>query len=53
VQEPSAGAEAAKKLAAFRALTEEIHQLNLEEPLTPEFDAILSQRVNFTKELDL
>ena len=36
-----------KKLAAFRKLTQEIKELNKTDPLPPEFDEILSQRVRF------
>jgi predicted DNA-binding antitoxin AbrB/MazE fold protein len=36
-----------KKLAAFRQLTREINELNKTDPLPPEFDEILSQRVQF------
>jgi predicted DNA-binding antitoxin AbrB/MazE fold protein len=39
--------EKQKKLAAFRQLTREIDELNKTEPLPPEFDKILSQRVQF------
>jgi predicted DNA-binding antitoxin AbrB/MazE fold protein len=35
------------KLAAFRKLTEEIIELNKTDPLPPEFDEILSQRLQF------
>ena len=36
-----------KKLAAFRQLTREITELNKTDPLPPEFDEILSQRLQF------
>jgi len=39
--------EKEKKLAAFRKLTQEIKELNKTDPLPPEFDEILSQRVKF------
>jgi predicted DNA-binding antitoxin AbrB/MazE fold protein len=39
--------EKEKKLAAFRQLTREITELNKTDPLPPEFDEILSQRVQF------
>jgi hypothetical protein len=51
--EMSADTETAKKLAAFRRLTSELHELNQTEPLSPEFDKIMSQRVDFSRELDL
>ena len=39
--------EKQKKLAAFRQLTREITELNITDPLPPEFDEILSQRLQF------
>jgi predicted DNA-binding antitoxin AbrB/MazE fold protein len=42
-----------KKLAAFRQLTEEIKEINKTDPLPPEFDLILSQRVRFREFNDL
>jgi len=36
-----------KKLAAFRQLTREITEINKTDPLPPEFDEILSQRLRF------
>ena len=39
--------EKEKKLSAFRQLTSEITELNKTDPLPPEFDEILSQRVQF------
>ena len=53
VQDSPKKAEIAKKLEAFRRLTDEIHELNETEPLPPEYDEIMSRRVNFTRELDL
>jgi predicted DNA-binding antitoxin AbrB/MazE fold protein len=44
--------EKQKKLAAFRQLTREIKELQKTDPLPPEFDAILSQRVHF-REIDV
>jgi len=38
----------AKKLADFNKLTDKIHKTNKEEPLPPEFDEILANRVNFS-----
>ena len=37
--------EKQKKLAAFRQLTNEVKESNKKEPLPPEFDDILIQRV--------
>ena len=39
--------EKQKKLAAFRQLTKKVHETNKNDPLPPEFDEILSQRVQF------
>jgi len=39
--------EKKNKLVAFRKLTEEINELNKTDPLPPEFDVILSKRVQF------
>jgi len=39
--------EKQKKLAAFRKLTDEIIESNKTDPLPPEFDEIMSQRLNF------
>jgi len=36
-----------EKLAAFRKLTDEIIESNKTDPLPPEFDEIMSQRLNF------
>ena len=45
--------EKQKKLAAFRQLTQEVKELARTDPLPPEFDEILAQRVNFGRVLDL
>ena len=39
--------EKQNKLAAFRQLSEEISELSKTDPLPPEFDEILSQRLQF------
>jgi len=39
--------EKQKRLAAFRQLTQEVNELARTDPLPPEFDEILSQRVRF------
>jgi predicted DNA-binding antitoxin AbrB/MazE fold protein len=36
-----------KKLAEFKKLTNEINELNKTDPLPPEFDEILSQKLHF------
>ncbi|MDR3341651.1 MAG: hypothetical protein LBT14_02480 [Treponema sp.] len=43
----------AQKLARLASINRNLEQLNETEPLSPEFDDILSQRVNFARELDL
>ena len=42
-----------EKLAAFKKLTSEIHELNQTEPLPPEFDEVLKECLNFSRNLDL
>ena len=44
--------EKQKKLAAFRQLTQEVNELARTDPLPPEFDKILSQRVRFRELAD-
>jgi predicted DNA-binding antitoxin AbrB/MazE fold protein len=39
--------EKQKKLAEFKKLTNEIAELNTTDPLPPEFDEIVSQRLHF------
>jgi predicted DNA-binding antitoxin AbrB/MazE fold protein len=39
--------EKQKRLAAFRKLSNEIAELNRTDPLPPEFDEIVSQRLHF------
>ena len=53
VHEDTTCLKESEKLAAFKKLTQEIHELNQAEPLTPEFDSMISKRVNFTRELNL
>jgi hypothetical protein len=43
----------AEKAASFRRLNREIHELNSDEPLSSEFEQILSSRISFHRELDL
>jgi hypothetical protein len=45
--------EIAKKLAQLACINSNMEKLNETEPLPPEFDKILSHRVNFTKALNL
>lgn len=51
--EGTAEEKIAAKLAAFRQLTNDIHETNETEPFPPVFDEILSNRVNFARELAL
>jgi len=53
LQEETIDPKIAEKLASFRQLTREIHELNKIEPLPPEFDEILARGVRFAKELDI
>jgi hypothetical protein len=43
----------AKKLAQLAAINGNLERLNETEPLPPEFDEILAQRVDFSRDLDL
>ena len=43
----------AKKLAQLACINSNLEKLNKDEPLPPEFEDILSQRVNFSRVLDL
>jgi hypothetical protein len=45
--------EVARKLAQLAYINSNLEKLNESEPLTPEFDEILSQRVNLTRTLEL
>jgi hypothetical protein len=45
--------EIAKKLAQLECINRELEKLNETEPLPPEFDEILAQRVNFARKLAL
>jgi hypothetical protein len=45
--------EIAKKLARLASINNNFEKLNETEPLPPEFDEILAQRVNFSRKLDL
>jgi hypothetical protein len=43
----------AKKLAKLAVINGNLERLNETDPLPPEFDEILAQRVNFSRTLDL
>jgi len=45
--------EIAQKLAQLAYINSSLEKLNETEPLPPEFDEIMAQRVNFTRVLDL
>jgi hypothetical protein len=45
--------EIALKLAQLARINNNFEKLNESEPLSPEFDEILAQRVNFTRTLEL
>jgi hypothetical protein len=49
----SPGTGIAKKLAQLAAINGNFERLNETEPLPPEFDEILAQRVNFSRDIDL
>jgi len=53
VEEDAPSPEIAKKLAELARINSNLEKLNEIEPLPPEFDEILSQRVNFTRTLEL
>ena len=45
--------ETARKLAQLAYINSNLDELNATEPLPPEFDEILAQRLNFARILDL
>jgi len=52
-EEDTPSPEIARKLARLACINDNLEKLNETEPLPPEFDEILAQRVNFTRELYL
>jgi hypothetical protein len=52
-EEETISPEIAKKLAQLAYINSNLENLNKTEPLPPEFDEILTQRVNFGRVLDL
>ena len=46
-EEDDLSTEITRKLTDFRQLTEEVKESNKTDPLPPEFDEILSQRMQF------
>ena len=52
-KEETLNPEIAKKLAQLAFINNNLERLNQTDPLPPEFDEILAQRVNFTRLVDL
>jgi hypothetical protein len=52
-EEETINPEIAQKLARLTSINRNLELLNETEPLPPEFDDILAQRVNFSRTLDL
>ena len=52
-EEETISPEIAKKLAQLAYINSNLENLNKTDPLPPEFDEILAQRVNFERVLDL
>ena len=52
-EEETLNPEIAKKLAQLAYINSNLEKLNKTDPLPPEFDEILAQRVNFGRALDL
>jgi hypothetical protein len=52
-EEETLTSDIARKLAQLAYVNSNLEKLNEIEPLPPEFDEILAQRVNFARELDL
>ena len=53
VEEEVPSPEIAQKLAQLAYINSNFQKLNETEPLSSEFDDILSQRVNFSRQLDI
>jgi hypothetical protein len=51
--EESLSPDIARKLARLSVINSRLKRLNENEPLPPEFDEILAQRINFSRALDL
>jgi len=52
-EENTPSPEIARKLAQLACINGNLDKLNEIEPLSPEFDNIIAQRVNFSRVLDL
>jgi hypothetical protein len=53
LQEDEISTDTAKKVLAFRHITNNLRKIDNTEPLSPEFDEILSHRVHFNTEINL
>jgi hypothetical protein len=51
-QDGSPVRDTAKKAVAFKKITANLHAMNVTEPLSAEFDGILSQRTRFNTEIN-
>ena len=52
-EEETPSPEIARKLAQLTYINSNLEKLNETEPLSPEFDEIMAQRINITRVLDL
>jgi hypothetical protein len=52
-EEATPSPEIARKLAQLACINSNLEKLNESDPLPPEFDEILAQRVNFARVLEL
>ena len=52
-EEDAPSPEIARKLAQLTRINSNLEKLNETDPLPPEFDEVLSQRVNFARVLEL
>jgi len=53
IEEETPSPEIAQKLAQLVYINSNFQKLNETEPLSPEYDEILSQRVNFARTLEI
>jgi hypothetical protein len=52
-EENTPSTEIARKIARLACINGNLEKLNEIEPLSPEFDEVMAQRVNFSRALDL
>jgi hypothetical protein len=45
--------EVTRKLAAFERITNSLRDIDATEPLSPEFEKIMSEKVNFSQRIEL